>query len=188
MSMEKNFSQVGEYPWSPQTPEYHSGPEEHELEREPSYHYINHYYEYGSPEYSQGSEQTVNQPNTNNTRFGLGKILTMNKDEVEEDPSEDEGTEAFATEGTEAFEDKGTEAFVEKGTDALQRKVQSAAQADQGQEGNFEHFMQKLIKIKFEMPTQEMLKHNPCCMQMLQNLVKLKTPPIAGEWISLAED
>jgi hypothetical protein len=116
------------------------------------------------------------------------KHFNQNKEEVEEDPSEDEGTEAFTTDGTEAFEERGTRAFVEEGTDALQRKVQSAAQADQGQEGNFEHFMQKLIKIKFEMPTQEMVKHNPCCMQLLQNLVKLKTPPIAGEWISLAED
>jgi len=35
----------------------------------------------------------VNQPNTaNNTLFGLGKTLTMNREEVEEDPSEDEGT------------------------------------------------------------------------------------------------
>jgi len=32
----------------------------------------------------------------------------MNRDEVGEDPSEDEGTEIFATEGTEAFEDKST--------------------------------------------------------------------------------
>jgi len=44
------------------------------------------------------------------------------------------------------------------------------------------------MKIKFEMPTQEMLKHNPCCMHLLQNLVKLKTHPIAAEWISLAGD
>lgn len=44
------------------------------------------------------------------------------------------------------------------------------------------------MKIKFEMPPQEMLKHNPCCMKMLQNLVKLKTPPTVAEWISLAGD
>jgi len=52
MSMENNFSQVGEYPWSPgpQIPEYHPGHEEHELEREPSYHYISEYYEYGLPD------------------------------------------------------------------------------------------------------------------------------------------
>jgi len=31
------------------------GPEEHELEREPSFHYINQYYEYGSPYCLQGS-------------------------------------------------------------------------------------------------------------------------------------
>jgi len=42
--------------------------------------------------YLQESKQTVNQPNTtNNTRFGLRKTLTMNRDEVEEDPSKDEG-------------------------------------------------------------------------------------------------
>jgi len=41
--------------------------------------------------------------------------LNLNRDEVEEDPSEDEGTEDF--------EDNGTEAFVEEGTDTLQRKV-----------------------------------------------------------------
>lgn len=62
----------------------------------------------------------MNQSNTiHNTRFGLGKTLIMNKDEVEEDPIEDEGTEAFTTEGTEAL--------VEEGIDDLQRKVQSAA-------------------------------------------------------------
>lgn len=58
----------------------------------------------------------------------------MNKDEVEEDPIEDEGTEAFTTEGTEAL--------VEEGIDDLQRKVQSAAWADQGLEGSFECFLQ----------------------------------------------
>jgi len=116
MSMENHISQVGKYPSSPQTLEYHPGPKMHELERTPSYHYINKYYEYGSPYYSQGSEQTSNQRNTiNNTRFGLGKTLNLNRDEVEEDPSEDEGTEDF--------EDNGTEAFVEEGTDTLQRKV-----------------------------------------------------------------
>jgi len=56
MLMENSFSQVGEYPWSPQTPEYYPGPEAHELERTLSYHYFNQYYEYGSPYYSQGSE------------------------------------------------------------------------------------------------------------------------------------
>jgi len=123
----------------------------------------------------------VNQPyTTNNTRFGLRKTLTMNKEDVEEDPSEDEGTETF--------EDRGTKAFVEEGTDALQGKVQSTTQADQGREGSFECFLQKLMKIKFEMPTQEMLKHNPCCMKMLQNLVILKTPHKAAEWISLTAD
>jgi hypothetical protein len=65
----------------------------------------------------------------------------MNRDGVEEDPSEDEGTEAFATKGTEAFEDKGTEALLEKGTNALQRKVQSAAQANPGREGCFKRFL-----------------------------------------------
>ena len=38
------------------------------------------------------------------------------------------------------------------------------------------------------MPTQEMLKYNFCCMQMLQNLVKLKTHPTAAEWVSLFGD
>jgi len=72
------------------------------------------------PDYSQGSEETVNQPNTtNHTRNGLGMTLTMNRDEVEDDPSEDKGTEAFSTEGNEAFEDKSSEAFVVEGTDAL---------------------------------------------------------------------
>lgn len=93
MSMENSFSQADEYHWSPQTPEYHPGPEAHELERAPSYHYYNKYYEYVSPYYSQGSEQTVNQPSTmHNTRFGLGKTLTMNMEEVGEDSSEDEVT------------------------------------------------------------------------------------------------
>lgn len=137
----------------------------------------------------QESEQIVNQPIiANNTCFGRGKTLTMNKDEVEEDPSEDKGTEAFATEGTEAFEFKGTEAFEEDGIDALQRKVQSIAKLDQGQEGSFEHFLQKLMKIKIEMPTQQMLKRNSCCMQMLQNFVKLETHPTAVEWVSLVGD
>lgn len=44
------------------------------------------------------------------------------------------------------------------------------------------------MKIKFEMPTQEMVKHNPCCIKLLQNLVKLKIPPTAAEWISLVRD
>lgn len=57
----------------------------------------------------------------------------MNRDEVEEDLSEDEGTEAFSTEDTEAFEDKGIEAFEEEGTDALLGKVNSATRIDQGQ-------------------------------------------------------
>ena len=49
----------------------------------------------------------MNPPNTtNNTHLGFGKTLTMNRDEVEEDPREYEGTEAF--------EDKGIEAFVEE--------------------------------------------------------------------------
>jgi len=39
----------------------------------------------------------------------------MHRDEVEEDPSEDEGTEAFTTEGTKAFEVKCTKAFEEMG-------------------------------------------------------------------------
>jgi hypothetical protein len=113
----------------------------------------------------------VNQPITaNNTRFGRGKTLTMNRDEVEDDPSEDKGIEAFATEGTEAFKFKGTEAFEEDGIDALRRKVQSPAKVDQGQEGSFEHFLQKLMKIKIEMPTQEMLKQNSCCMQCYKTL------------------
>jgi len=75
MSMENNFSQVAEYPWSPQTPEYHPGPEKHELEREQSYRYINHYYEYELPEYSQESKQIVNQPNTaNNIHLGVESL------------------------------------------------------------------------------------------------------------------
>jgi len=41
----------------------------------------------------------------------------------------------------------GTEAFVKEGTDALQRKVQSTTQADEGQEGSFECFLQNLMKI-----------------------------------------
>jgi len=42
------------------------------------------------------------------------------------------------------------------------------------------------MKIKFELPTQEILKHNPCCMQMLQNLVKLKSHPTSSKWVLLA--
>jgi len=42
--------------------------------------------------------------------------------------------------------------------------------------------------LKVEMPTQEMLKQNPCCMQMLQHLVKLKKHPTSSEWVSLARD
>lgn len=55
-SMENNFSQVGECSSNPEKPEYHPGPEAHELEEEPSYHYINCYYEYGLPNYLQESE------------------------------------------------------------------------------------------------------------------------------------
>jgi len=152
MSTENNFSQIGECSWSPVTPEYHPGSEAHELEEEPSYHVINCYYEYGLLDYSQRLKETVNQLNTtNHTRYGLRKTLSINKDEVEEDPIEDEGTETFSTEGTEAFEDNGNEAFVEESTDALERKVKSAARADQGLEGSFERFVQELVKIKFEM-------------------------------------
>jgi len=38
------------------------------------------------------------------------------------------------------------------------------------------------------MHTKEMLEQNLCCMQMLQDLVKLKKQPITSEWISLARD
>ncbi|AES78144.1 hypothetical protein MTR_7g025100 [Medicago truncatula] len=62
--------------------------------------------------------------------------------EVEEDPSEDEGTEAFSTEGTEAFEEEGTDVFL--------GKVKSKTRADQGQDGSFEQFLQKLIRLKVE--------------------------------------
>jgi len=44
------------------------------------------------------------------------------------------------------------------------------------------------MKIKVEMPTQEMLKQNPCCMKMLQDLVKLKKHRTIAEWVSLAGD
>jgi len=44
------------------------------------------------------------------------------------------------------------------------------------------------MKIKIEMPTQKILKQSPCCMQMLQNLVKLKKHPTTAEWVSLAGD
>lgn len=80
----------------------------------------------------------------------------MNWDEVEEDPSEDEGTEAFSTEGTEAFEEEGTDVFL--------GKVKSKTRADQGQDGSFEQFLQKLIRLKVEMPTKQMLEQNPCYM------------------------
>jgi len=33
-----------------------------------------------------------------------------------------------------------------------------------------------------------MLEQNPCCMQMLQDLVKLKEQPTTPEWISFAKD
>jgi len=138
MSMENSFCQVGVCPWSLVTPKYHPRPEGHELEEEPSYHYIIHYYKHGLPDYSQESEQKVNQPNTsNNTRFGRGNTLNMNRDEVEVDPSEDEGTRAFITESNKAFKDKGTEACVEESINSLQRKVQSTTQEDQGQDGCF---------------------------------------------------
>jgi len=74
------------------------------------------------------------------------------------------------------------------GYDTLQRKVQSTARADQGQEGSFECFLQKVMKITVEMLTQEMLKQNPCCIQMLKDLMKLMKHPTSAEWVSLAED
>ena len=39
-----------------------------------------------------------------------------------------------------------------------------------------------------EMLTQEMLERNPCCMQMLQELVNLNKRPTTSEWISLVRD
>lgn len=44
------------------------------------------------------------------------------------------------------------------------------------------------MRLKVEMATQEMLKQNPCCMQMLQHLVKLKKHPTSSKWVSLARD
>jgi len=116
----------------------------------------------------------------NNTRYGIGKTLTMSRDEVKEDPSEDEGTEYFTTEGTEAFKVNGIEAFEEEGTDAFIRTAKSTARADQGQGGSFQKFLQKLMRLKVEMPIKEMLEQNPCCMQMLQDLVKLKEQPTSS--------
>ena len=66
--------------------------------------------------------------------------------------------------------------------------MNSAARLDRGQIGSFEQFLQKLMRLKVEMPTNEMLEQNPCCMQMLQELVKLKKQPTTSEWISLARD
>jgi len=60
----------------------------------------------------------VNKPQpgeTLNTRYVIGKTMTMNKDEVKEDPSEDEIIDAFKSKGIKAFEVKGTEAFEEEG-------------------------------------------------------------------------
>ena len=99
----------------------------------------------------------MNQPDTPNiTRYGTGKNLAMNKDEVEEDPSEDEDTEVFTTKGTEAFKVKGTKAFEEEGIDALLGKVNFTTRADEGQRGNFEQFLQNLMGLKVEM-----LEQNP---------------------------
>jgi len=66
--------------------------------------------------------------------------------------------------------------------------VNSTARLDHGQIGSFEQFLQKLMRLKVEMLTNEMLEQNPCCMQMLQELVKLKKQPTTLEWISLARD
>lgn len=44
------------------------------------------------------------------------------------------------------------------------------------------------MKIRFEMRIQEMLKYNPCYVQLFQNIVKLKAHPTAVEWISLVGD
>jgi len=61
-----------------------------------SYHCTNCLYAYRLPDYPQESVATVNQPEeARNTQHGIGRTLTMNKDEVEEDPSEDESTKAF---------------------------------------------------------------------------------------------
>lgn len=38
------------------------------------------------------------------------------------------------------------------------------------------------------MSTKEMLEQNPCCMEILQDLMKLKKQPTTSEWISLARD
>jgi len=114
--------------------------------------------------------------------------LAKNRYEVEEDPSEDEGIEAFTTKGTEAFTVKGNEAFAEEGIGSFLGKMNSTAQANQGLGGSFEQFLQKLIRLKVEIPTKEMLEQNPCCMQMSQDLVKLKKQPTTSEWVSLARD
>jgi len=100
------------------TPEYHPGPEESDPKERPMCDFRHCIFAWGLPEYKpQESDQTVNQPQpaaTLNTRYGIGKTLTMNKDEVEETPSEEESTDAFKSEGTKAFEVKGTEALRKK--------------------------------------------------------------------------
>jgi len=84
----------------------------------------------------------MNQPQpgaTLNTRYGIGKNLTMNRDEVEEDPSEDESTDTFESKGTEAFEKEGIESFPSE--------VNYEAKTYQGQGFSFEHFLQKLTRL-----------------------------------------
>jgi len=44
------------------------------------------------------------------------------------------------------------------------------------------------MRLKVERSTKEMLEQNSCCMQMLQDLLKLKEQLATSEWISLARD
>jgi hypothetical protein len=130
------------------------------------------HFTYGLPDQHQEYEPTVNQHGeAHNTKHGIGR-LAMNRDEVEEGPSEAEGNEAFEKEGTDTFPDEDN----------------TKASTYKGEGGRFQKLLQMLTRSKVEMPTKEILEQNPCCMQMLQNLVKPKGQPTTSEWISLTKD
>lgn len=45
-----------------------------------------------------------------------------------------------------------------------------------------------LTKSRVEMPIEEMLEQNLCCLRMVQTLVQLREHPTTIEWVSLARD
>lgn len=82
----------------------------------------------------------------------------------EEDPSEAEDFEEFSYE------------------------ADSKEKTNMSNEGSFQQLVQLLTKLKVEMPIVELLEHNPCCLKLLQTLVKIKEQSTNVEWVSLTRD